>query len=220
MIKEPYLLTEKYKWKNQAQFELWSQCDSYGFIDKATGEEIESLLQPGYTVGIHRTGHTGVTGQMILDVFSNGLINNGDAMQGVVSGKIALEKTVSFYDDMWGLISQIKACNSYKNSEGVFIIKVPKSYIGLGDGEIKPIYIQDEHENRLLPEFIYGYAPVKKGVCQGIIRNSKYSDVHDYKDDGLEYDCYGYLKKYPLNIDSSLSLEESVRMIMEHTRAK
>ncbi len=168
---------------------LAKDYDKYGFMSEDLGKELEELFDDDYVVGIHRTGHTIVSDEFLSDVFNNGLINNGDAMQGVVSDNPDISKTVSLQSDFLLMYGQIKTCNGYKNSQGVLIIKIPKSYLRLKDGVVKPIYFHEYgYKFRLLPEYVYGYVGVNKGVCASIIRNPNYKDFHDYNDDGLVFD--------------------------------
>lgn len=172
---------------------LAKEYDKYGFMSEELGKELESLFDDDYVVGIHRTGYTMVTPEFLNDVFNNGLINNGDGMQGIVQYEPDITKTVSLQNNFLLMYGQIKTCNKYKNSQGVIITKIPKSYLMLKEGEVKPIYFpENDYSFRLLPEYIYGYVSVDKGVCTSIVRNPNYRDFHNYNDEGLVFDSNVY----------------------------
>ena len=174
--------------------------DSVGYISEQLGKDLEKLFDDDYEIGIHRTGYSVVNKEYLADVFTNGLINNGDAMQGVMRSNpdesMNIEKTVSFMSNIMLLVWQLKIAYGYKDSQGSFIIKIPKSNLGEKDGEIKPIYFKEnEHIRRLLPEFIYGYVPCDgKGNVGKIIKNPNYKEVHDYEITDLIYE-YSVLGK-------------------------
>ena len=137
--------------------------DKVGYISMQLGKELEELWDDDYVIGIHRTGYSNAN-EIIQDVFTNGLINNGDSMLGCTYTKpdemINLEKTVSVFSDLKLLVWQLKTASGYKESQGSFVIKIPKSYLGQAEGEIKPIYYKENGLSiRLLPEYIYGYVP-------------------------------------------------------------
>lgn len=171
-------------------YNLAKQYDEYGFMSKKLGNELNSLFEEGYKVGIHRTGHTKVGPETLEDFFHNGLINNGDVMVGSVDndGWIDSTDTISFFNDFLTMYGQIKFASGYKHSQGVFVVKIPTAYLERTDEKAKPIYFMG-NEPRLLPEYIYGYIPVDKdGKCGDIIRNPLYKNIHFYEDDGLCYD--------------------------------
>lgn len=171
-------------------YEIAKGYDKYGFMSKELGMELSALFEDGYKVGIHRTGHTIIGPKTIADVFHNGLINNGDTMIGSVNddGWIDSSDTITFFNDFLIMNGQIKVANKYKNSQGVFVVKIPTAYLERTNEYAKPIYFMG-NEPRLLPEYIYGYIPVdKNGRCGDIIRNPLYKNVHFYKHNGLYYD--------------------------------
>lgn len=192
LIKNFPLLTLNSKIRFQKKYA--KDYDKVGYISESLGNELATLFNDDYEIGIHRTGYSIVNNEYLADVFTNGLINNGDAMQGVMRSNpdesMNIEKTVSFMSNIMLLVWQLKIAYSYKASQGSFIIKIPKSYLGEKDGEIKPIYFKEnEYVRRLLPEFIYGYIPCDgKGNVGEIIKNPNYKDVHDYENDGLLYE--------------------------------
>ena len=178
-------------------YKLAKGYDSIGYISAELGKEIENLWDDDYIVGIHRTGDTPVTENFLKDVFNNGLINNGHAMQGVKDEYINIERTVSLFKNMIVFVGQLKAAKGYKGSDGSIIVKIPKSYLGMSEGEIKPIFFENNGQIRLLPEFIYGYVSVDdKYNCGDIIKNPNYNNTHDYDNEGLLYDCNADVPSY------------------------
>ena len=190
---KPYKLTKHGYSKRKTHpmiYQLAQDYDSFGYISNHTAKELEKLFDEDYEILIHRTGFTKITDNIINDVFNNGLKNNGDTMQGVGSNYTnERTKTLSQISDLMLMIGSIKTACNYKESDGVFIVKIPKSYIDRNyPGEAKPIYYVDGYEQRLLPEFIYGYVPVKDLKVGNIIKNPRYRDYHDYAHDGLVYE--------------------------------
>lgn len=196
---KPFSLVKDAGYNNKHPFyDLAKDYDNYGFIDKKLGMELYNLFEEGYTIGIHRTGYSKIGSvtehdipDTLKDIFHNGLKNNGDSMQGVVSDSnyISSTDTITFFKDFSIFLGQVKAAYDYKTSDGVIIVKIPSSYISETNEIAKPIYFMDGNLPRLLPEYIYGYVPVdKNGCCGDIIRNKNYKDHHDYQNNGLYYD--------------------------------
>ena len=175
---------------NKYLYELASDYDEIGFMSQELGEELDSLfLNDEYSIGIHRTGHNIMSNEMIETIFRDGLINNGHVMTGAVNGTQDISRTVSTFKDFTLLNGQLKSAFHYKDSQGCIIVKIPKSYIGEGNGEIKPIYYKKNGVTYLLPEFIYGYIPVSNdGVLKEIIRNPRYKDIHNLDNSNLLYE--------------------------------
>lgn len=184
-------------------FQLSKEYDNYGYMSQQLGEELDSLfLDDSYMVGIHRTGYTRMDDVTIKKIFNEGLINNGHIMSGGMDGTQDIEKTVSLFYDFPILNGQLKAAHGYKGSEGCMIVRIPKSYLGKEDGEIKPIYYQKDSTIMLLPEFIYGYIPTKeKGVLGDIIRNPNYKDIHNLDNVNLLYEGSAIYKARKNGID-------------------
>lgn len=176
--------------ENNFMNNLSMECDNYGYMSQELGENLDQLLMDDdYKLGIHRTGYTYVNEELIEDVFNKGLINNSDMMQGAITDSISIEKTVSFYDKITLFINQLKKASAYKRSQGCFIIRIPKSYLGEAAEEIQPIYYRYNGTIRLLPEFIYGYVSVSgDGKLGNIIYNPNYKDIHKLDNDNLLYD--------------------------------
>lgn len=190
LINSPYI-DKKQKFK----YSLAQNYDEVGYMPMEVGKDIEQLFSDStYMIGIHRTGYSNVNEEYIKDVFNRGLINNMDILQG---GKtlddtyLDIYKTVSFMDDFITMNAELKLSHNYKNSRGCFIIKIPASYIGMKDGEIKPIYFKDKDGIKILSEYIYGYISCnEKGELGSIVHNPNYTDSHIYIDseDSLLYE--------------------------------
>lgn len=186
---DKYKLTKSPCVKGQHKYlvKLAKQYDKYGYMSSSLGKEIEMLFEDdSYIVGIHRTGYSIVDDEYLKDVFNKGLINNMDAFQGGIhtdDNYMNIEKTVTLFHDPIILNGQLKVAHGYKGSYGSVILKIPKSYLGLADGEIKPIYYKDGISARLLPEYVYGYVSVdREGKLGEMIHNPNYTDNHIYID--------------------------------------
>lgn len=170
---------------------LAKDYDTIGYMSEEVGRELDSLYDnPDYIVGIHRTGYTRINDEILNDIFNRGLYSNGDLMSsGANNGNYNIEKTVSFFNDLLLMIPSLKTCEGYKTSDGCIIVKIPKSYIGMKDGEVQPIfYKENTYQVRLIPEFIYGYIPVKDQKVDKIIHNPNYKDKHMLINDNFYYD--------------------------------
>lgn len=181
---------------NEFVLELARQYDEYGYMSEELGRELDSLFKDtNYIIGIHRTGYTPIDEKTINSIFNRGLINNGHIMSGGMDGTHDIERTVSLFHDFTIFNGQLKSAHGYKGSEGCVIVKIPKSYLGLADGQVKPIYYTDESVTKLLPEFIYGYVPVSKdGRLGEIYKNPNYSDFHTLNNTNLMYEDKVYYK--------------------------
>lgn len=172
--------TDEFKQLNKNARNIYAPSDEFGYMSYELGTELENLFEPDYVVGIHRTGYTLVDGEYLNDVFTKGLINNNGSMQGAMSSKIDLNETVSTYNSFMKMYGNVKDASGYKGSNGVVVVKIPKSYLDDADLNINKIYSFENDTARLRPEFIYGYVPVSEsGVCGDIIRNLNYKDTAD-----------------------------------------
>lgn len=187
--------------------DLAKRVDEYGYMSEELGQELDNLFKDdNYIIGIHRTGFNNMNDSMINEIFNNGLINNGHIQQGGMDGSQSIEKTVSLFYDFTLMNMQLKQAFGYKNSEGCMIIKIPKSYLGKADGDIKPIYYKDDKGVRLLPEFIYGYIPVEKdGILGDLIHNSNYKDIHNLNNTNLLYEESAFYKAKREGIDLNIN---------------
>lgn len=187
---KPYKLIKKNRFKSKYIRNLSKKYDDYGFISKELGEELRFLFkEKGHKIGIHRTGYTNFDEEDINDLFTKGLKNYGDIMQGAQRNYINTTKTVDFESNFTIFIGMLKTACNYKGcTTGAVIVKIPEDYVEIGivKKPTKPIYYNDNGVMRLLPEYIYGYIPLgEKGIVGNIIRNPNYTDIHDYKSDGL-----------------------------------
>lgn len=187
--------------KNKMLVKLAKQYDGFGYMPLEVGKEIEELFKDeSYIVGIHRTGYSVVDEEYLKEVFNRGLINNMDALQGgfhLDEDYLDIKKTVDLFYDPIVMNGPLKAAKRYKQSSGCIIVKIPKSYLGLEDGEIKPIYYKDGVSIKLLPEYVYGYIPViEDGVLGEMVRNPNYVDEHIYIDseDTLLYESKALIR--------------------------
>lgn len=189
--------------EHEVLLDISKAYDEYGYMSQQLGEELDSLfLDDDYIIGIHRTGYTSMNEKNLNNIFVEGLINNGHIMSGAMSGTQDIEKTVTLFDDFPILNCQLKAANGYKNSQGCIIVKIPKSYLGRKDGEIKPIYYKKDSTIRLLPEFVYGYIPVSgEGILGEIIHNPNYKDDHNLDNCNLLYEESAMIKARKEGID-------------------
>lgn len=181
--------------KKDIMKELEKEYDCIGYISPSLKQKLKDLYEnEDYFVGIHRTGYIvpSTINNYLYNVFYNGLINNGNGNLGIddENSKRTITKTVSIINNPVLLQGQIKAAPQYKNSSGVIIVKIPKAYIEKSEKEAKPIYFPTKSGNILLSEYIYGYLPVSKDSVVGdLIKNPNYTDLHDYKNNGLVYEA-------------------------------
>lgn len=109
------------------------------------GNELLSLFEDNsYIVGAHRSGYTRIFDEdekrykeNLSNYFDNGFINNEGINYGVANHKneaIDTEKTVSYTRDIAYLTAIVKTSEGYKHSDGTFVVVIPKSYLGLGEG--------------------------------------------------------------------------------------
>ena len=206
--------------EHEYMFNLSKDYDNYGYMSQALGEELDSLfLDDDYIVGIHRTGYTYMDNATIEKIFGEGLINNGHIMSGGMDGIQDIEKTVSLFYDFPILNGQLKAARGYKGSEGCIVVRIPKSYLGKEDGDIKPIYYKKDSTVRLLPEFIYGYIPTREnGVLGEIIRNPNYREIHKLDNVNLLYEDSALIKARKNGIDlnsEQVGLDEKYRILVK-----
>lgn len=213
-----FMSSETLNRSNDYIVDLAKDYDSRGYMSLELGKELDDLYKADdYIIGIHRTGYTDITNNTLNDIFNKGLINNGHIMSGGNSGTTDIEKTVTLIYDITVLSGQLKAASGYKNSQGCILVKIPKSYLGKKEGEVKPIYYNDGSLMRLLPEYIYGYIPVSDNRVGDIVHNKNYKDIHNYNNEGLVYDDSAYYKLKRQGIDlykeSNLSLSEKYNIL-------
>ena len=171
--------------------ELAQGYDEIGYMSEEVGRQLDRLYDnPDYIIGIHRTGFTRINDKILNDIFYKGLYNNGDIMSSGSDGqRFNIDKTVSLFNNFLTMVPCLKTSEGYKMSQGCIIVKIPKAYVGKGNGEAHPIYYKEnDYQVRLLPEFIYGYIPVKDKKIDKIIHNPNYKDKHTLINDNLYYE--------------------------------
>lgn len=105
----PYKLRKDFKYDNKWFKNLAKEYDNISTITNEVANELKDVCDfQKYAIGIHRTGYSSVTPEFLNDVFNNGLINNGDSMQGVARKYVDLEKTVSIIENYTILIGTLK----------------------------------------------------------------------------------------------------------------
>lgn len=159
-------------------------------MEQQLGEELEKIfMDKDCVIGIHRTGNTMINDIVLNNYFSNGIIMLDKSMQiGRANKSFDIENTVSIFNKFQYIISQIKACNNYKSSNGCMILKIPKSCIGLDNNKPLPLYQIKNNNCYIRPDFIYGYIPVDyKGNVSNIIYNPNYNNKNIINND-LVYD--------------------------------
>lgn len=160
---------------------LASAYDSIGYLDESVGKELENLFADSeFVIGIHYTGRTVVSEDYLHDTFSYGLsVREFKNKEEVDTTDLSIDEAVTLCFDPVHLIGKIKTAHEYKDSKGCVIIKIPKSYLGLEEGPIQPIYYLDDLKIRIIGECVYGYIPVSKlGKVEKIFHNSYYSNRH------------------------------------------
>ena len=145
-------------------------------IPEQTGKMLQSIYESNdYYLMIHRTDYH--ISQIMKYTFQ----------KGIVMRSTDYTCNLSKYKHFPTILEQIMICNQYKNSQGCVIVKIPKN-LDL------PIYYENDNYMIstsvlcLLPEYVYGYIPVKDSNVGEIILNPLYQDTHDYNPDGLYYD--------------------------------
>ena len=206
---------------NKYMIDLAKGWDDVGFISDDLGIELDNIIDDkDYILGIHRTGYTLVTPRIddpvLSDIFNKGLYNNGDIMGGAMGGNTNIEKTVSLMESSLFLNMSLKTSDNYKGSKGCVIVKIPRSYIGRKEGPVLPIfYREDDNQIRLMPEFIYGYIPVKNHEATTIIRNPNYKDKHSTVNERSVYDDSVVYKNPNLPTVNSISLIDKYNILFK-----
>lgn len=206
-------LNEEKKFKKKIYKPILEECD------KKMPKEIGDMLvnennNPNYVILIHRTAKATKE-----DLFKNGLI---------IAGGNDLDYTTSRYenDNITLILSVIEACgykNKYSKDSRCVIMKIPKTALEYSKGKTKPILYQTnniaeqsggmavvpgKYQTVLLPEYILGTVEFKDDKITGFSNNPNYTDIHDYKNDGLvcPSETLNSFKKQN-NLDSNVSDE-------------
>lgn len=148
-----------------------------GFLSEELQDELESLFNDDYVLGIYQSDHND---ELVKETFIRGIVNrNSFFSQNNTQPNI--KKILLPYDDFLSFSREIKKINNQRESNGIFIIKIPKENLNLKNDLPMPLYYKDtENIVRILPEYIYGYICRKSGATADITRNSYYRDIHEY----------------------------------------
>lgn len=145
-------------------------------IPEQTGQILQNIYESDdYYLMIHRTDYH--ISQIMKYMFQKGIpMRNAN-----------YTCNLSKYKHFPTILEQIMVCNQYKNSQGCVIVKIPKN-LDLPIYYKNDDYMTDNLVLCLLPEYVYGYIPVKDSNVGEIILNPLYQDTHEYNPDGLYYD--------------------------------
>lgn len=154
--------------------------DNTIYYDDNLAEMLYSLYDnEKYAIGVYEADADSVN-----RIFNEGLAN-------LESSLLSLSSSIIFYKNQYlfekNIMLDIK-------KEGYIIVKIPKSYIGKANGEVKPIFHRRNDKYYLLNEFIYGYVDVKNNNTIKI--NPNYTDNHNIDNNNLQCDSrINHLKK-------------------------
>jgi len=168
LIANPQLLqkelqTAKAKQRFKKLESLGYTCGSFEYLGEVAGtmsKELEETLRTLTTeentlLGIHRL-KSSTTQSIIEDILINGLKMTGHQDGGITNTNI-LKNNISYYTDNKTIIKELMYANSFKNSIGSILIRIPDEELS------KNIYIKDKEGNiRLNPKYIIGYVPLEK----------------------------------------------------------
>lgn len=144
----------------------WDNSDNA--IPLEIGVSLEELIKdPNVRVGIHRSSAvTGIDDEILKNIMTIGLRNNGQIFQGVTHEIPGLTKTISFVNNMIHTIPMLKS--SYKGSNGAIIFNFPANYLdsegNIVSGFENQIYQECNGSYYVRPEFIVGYLVSEYGV--------------------------------------------------------
>lgn len=164
-----------------------------GKIPKEIGEMlIKENNNPDYTILIHRTSRTSKE-----EFFNNGL---------VIAGGNDLDYTTNRYKNDLSLLINVANASKYKsnnyNTGRCIIMKIPNTSLNYEKGKTKPILFQTDNiaeqsggmvvlndgtrQTILLPEYILGSIEFnEKNEISHFASNPNYTNIHDYKNNGL-----------------------------------
>ena len=160
-------------------------------IPLEVGLFVEGLIrEPDTRLGMHRSNaileddlYTSAT---LHSIMRDGLINNGMAMQGLVTEWVSPSQTVSPANDPIYAIRTLKS--SYRNSKGAVLVKFPKKYVDSqyeipNKADAAFIYNVDEKGVRYIkPEYIIGYIRCSNGSYEYFSREDL---LENYKEKEL-----------------------------------
>ena len=162
--------------KSQIQYENKVYKQIQNCIPMQIGKTLELLFEsPTHDVLIHRTDQS--LEQITQFMFQRGIpVRSTD-----------YTTHLSKYKHFPTLLMNIMACKEFRNSQGCLLIRIPKN-------NKLPLYYEDDQflpdskQLFLLPEYIYGYVPVKDEILEDVIINPNYIENHHYAVDELYYD--------------------------------
>ena len=133
-------------------------------------------------IGIHRVGC--LPDKYIEDILLNGIVMTGHMGSGAITTP-KLEYNVSYYSDNKTIIKELMYADTYKNSRGSILIKIPDADL------TKNIFIINNGEVRLNPKYILGYIPVSNHHIENIITKEdilkqRRIESNNYSNDTLE----------------------------------
>ena len=136
------------------------------------GKELENISDfKKTTMFVHKTSLSDITDGEKVDVFENGVTVPSN-------GTINIRSISNMCSNFWTLMDKIASTGK---DECSVLIKIPNDCLK----GTKPMYYSDGETVRLLPEFVFGIASIDKAGRINIISNPKYTDTHDYPEDGL-----------------------------------
>ena len=142
------------------------------------------LSNPSTRLCIHRSDsiiREPLEDNILQSIMTEGLINNGAGLQGLVTDTVHLSQTVSSANDPISALSLLKS--SFRGSTGCVLLALPKEYVD-SQLEIRPpenqskIYYKNEYGVSVIkPEFIIGYISTKNGQVKYYSREEILSHI-------------------------------------------
>ena len=150
--------------------QLFFSVDSNGYISQELGYYLESLFDNSSAICTHFSGYTyidnnNLSNSMVASYFTDGIVNCGDKMQGIVynNNNLHLQKTLSTCNDILMLVRNLKLAYTYKSSRGAFVLKIPRQYFENELQYINELYNIENGQFYIKPEYIVGYIPNDHG---------------------------------------------------------
>ena len=188
----PYMLEIIEKYPNPEMIEdfFLAHCNRLDSKEPAIpleiGQKIEALTKDSsIRLGMHRSdsiiGEDYLSSSTLHSIMEEGLINNGAAMQGLISPRVEPNQSLRNTDDMITAFSVIK--NSFRGSQGAILVGLPRELINsqfeVINQEDEKIYDVDTYGiKHIKPEFIIGYISTYNGEVkfysrEEILQNKK-----------------------------------------------
>ena len=167
---ELYHIPEKYnvpeiEFLNEDRNDMYNEMNNS--INKQTGEILQSLYDfenDKYIIGLHRTASSKE------EIFN----------KGVRFDSLDLNDHIQVFSNFPFFLREIKYCESYKMSNGCFVIKIPKKDIKGSISDAEPIYYKNKDGNIYLrPEFICAYIPVSFQKIGKVQLNNTIYNLYD-----------------------------------------